>query len=389
MVDLPLIDKQDVLADSFYPPRFHKGKLAMENILPVKRIHHVEFIVGNALQAAYFYQKILGFNRIAYLGPETGHRNSASYVLQQDRIRLVFTSPLKNDDPRNVFLLLHGDSVKDISFEVDDVDVVYEEAVRRGAVSAMVPETLEDKTGKVCRAAVRTYGDVIHSFVAANDYSGVFLPGYQPDPIKGEPAGFTRIDHIVANTEDKQMDRWCDYYTRVFGFHQFVSYDDKDISTEYTALRSKVMANHTRNIKFPINEPAAGKKKSQIQEYIDFNYSAGVQHIALYSPNILDTVEKLRKNGLKFLTIPDSYYDIVWDRVGEIKEDRELIRKNNILVDRDEKGYLLQIFTKPVQDRPTLFLEVIQRAGCESFGKGNFKALFESIELEQARRGNL
>ncbi len=361
----------------------------MENNLPIKRIHHIEFIVGNALQAAYFYRKILGFRQIGYLGPETGHRDCASYVLEQDRIRLVFTTPIGYEDPRNVFLLLHGDSVKDICFEVDDVDGVYQEAVRRGAVSAMAPETLEDRNGRVSRAAVRTYGDVIHTFVAVQDYSGVFLPGYQSALIEGQPTGLTRIDHIVSNTEDRQMDRWCDYYAGVFGFHQFVSYDDKDISTEYTALRSKVMANHTRNIKFPINEPAAGKKKSQIQEYIDFNYSAGVQHIALYSPDILDTVGKLRKNGMNFLTIPESYYDIVWDRVGEIKEDRELIQKYNILVDRDENGYLLQIFTKPVQDRPTLFLEVIQREGCESFGKGNFKALFESIELEQARRGNL
>ena len=369
--------------------RFYKGKDGMDKNLPVKRIHHIECIVGNALQAAYFYRKTLGFDQIGYLGPETGHRDCTSYVLQQNRIRLVFTTPLGYQDPRNVFLLLHGDSVKDICFEVDDVDGVYQEAVRRGAASAMAPEDLEDTHGRVRRAAVRTYGDVIHTFVAAQGYTGVFLPGYQSARIEGQLTGFTRIDHVVANTEDRQMDRWCDYYAKVFGFHQFVSYDDKDISTEYSALRSKVMANDTRNIKFPINEPAAGKKKSQIQEYIDFNYSAGVQHIALYSPDILTTVGMLRENGLKFLTIPESYYDTLWDRVGEIKEDRELIRTYNILVDRDENGYLLQIFTKPVQDRPTLFLEVIQRAGCESFGKGNFKALFESIELEQRRRGNL
>jgi 4-hydroxyphenylpyruvate dioxygenase len=361
----------------------------MEKNLPLKRIHHIEFIVGNALQAASFYRNTFGFNQIAYLGPETGHPDCASYVLQQDGIRFVFTTPLSYQDPRNIFLLLHGDSVKDICFEVDEVDETYLEAVRRGAASAMVPENLEDTNGSVRRAAIRTFGDVIHTFVSIKDYTGVFLPGYQPALIEGENAGFTRVDHIVANTEDRQMDRWCDYYAKVFGFHQFVSYDDKDISTEYSALRSKVMANETRNIKFPINEPAAGKKKSQIQEYIDFNYTAGVQHIALYTADILTTVGKLRKNGLKFLNIPQSYYDAVWNRVGEIEEDRELIRKYNILVDRDENGYLLQIFTKPVQDRPTLFLEVIQRAGCESFGKGNFKALFESIELEQRRRGNL
>ncbi|MGB3209492.1 MAG: 4-hydroxyphenylpyruvate dioxygenase [Desulforhopalus sp.] len=361
----------------------------MEKDLTVKRIHHIEFIVGNALQAASFYRSIFGFNQTGYLGPETGHRDCASYVLQQDRIRLVFTTPLSHEDPRNVFLLLHGDGVKDISFEVDDVDRMYLEAIGRGAVSAAVPEYMVDEHGKVRRAAVRTFGDVIHTFVSTSDYSGVFLPGFQPAYIEGENTGLTRVDHIVANAEDRQMDRWCDYYARVFGFHQFVSYDDRDISTDYSALRSKVMANTTRNIKFPINEPAAGKKKSQIQEYIDFNYSAGVQHIALYTSDILTTVAKLRENGLGFLSIPESYYDTVWDRVGEIREDRELIRKYNILVDRDESGYLLQIFTRPVQDRPTLFFEVIQRAGCESFGKGNFKALFEAIEMEQRRRGNL
>ena len=361
----------------------------MEKELTIKRIHHIEFIVGNALQAASYYRTTFGFNQIGYLGPETGHPDCASYVLQQNRIRLVFTSPLSHEDPRNVFLLLHGDSVKDICFEVDDVDGMYKEALKRGAAPAMAPRDFMDTDGRVRKAAVRTYGDVIHTFVCHKGYSGVFLPGYQPSPVEGDEVGFTRIDHIVANAEDRQMDRWCDYYARVFGFDQFVSYDDKDISTKYSALRSKVMANTSRNIKFPINEPATAKRKSQIQEYIDFNYSAGVQHIALYTPDIITTVAKLRENSLKFLTIPESYYHTVWDRVGEIKEDRELIRKYNILVDRDESGYLLQIFTKPVQNRPTLFFEVIQRAGCESFGKGNFKALFEAIEMEQRHRGNL
>ena len=360
----------------------------MKKSLPVKRINHVEFIVGNALQAAYFYQKSLGFDQIGYLGPETGFPDRASYVLEQGRIRLVFTTPLNHEDPKNIFLLLHGDGVKDICFEVDDVDELYLECIHRGAVSAVAPHDLHDNNGRVRHAAIQTYGDVIHSFVSLKDYRGGFLPGYQRTLLKGDGVGLTRIDHIVANAEDRQMDRWCDFYADVFGFHQFVSYDDKDISTEYSALRSKVMANDKRNIKFPINEPAAGKKKSQIQEYIDFNYSAGVQHIALYTHDILSTVGTLRENGLVFLTIPQTYYDTVWDRVGEIKEDRELIREYNILVDRDENGYLLQIFTKPVQNRPTLFLEVIQREGCESFGKGNFKALFKSIEIEQQKRGN-
>lgn len=361
----------------------------MEKSLPIKRINHVEFIVGNALQAAYFYHKSLGFDQVCYLGPETGYPDRASYVLEQQRIRLVFTTPLSHEDPKNVFLLLHGDGVKDICFEVDDVDGLYEETVKRGAAPVVSPQDLKDKHGQVRLATVRTYGDVVHSFVSLENYSGPFLPGYEDATYKGDSVGFTRIDHIVANAEDRQMDRWCDYYAKVFGFHQFVSYDDKDISTEFSALRSKVMANDKRNIKFPINEPAAGKKKSQIQEYIDFNYAAGVQHIALYTDDIVTTVAKLRENGLQFLTIPQAYYNTVWDRVGTIKEDRELISKFNILVDRDENGYLLQIFTKPVQNRPTLFLEVIQREGCESFGKGNFKALFESIELEQKRRGNL
>ena len=361
----------------------------MEKSLPVKRINHIEFLVGNALQAAFFYRKILGFDQIAYLGPETGHPDCASYVLEQDRIRLVFTTPLKHDDPRQLFLLLHGDGVKDICFEVDDVEGMHRESVRRGAVSAAAPRELQDAGGRVKHAAIRTYGEVIHSFVSTGSYNGPFLPGYEPAFQPGEKVGLTRVDHIVANTEDRQMDRWCDYYRKVFGFHQFVSYDDKDISTEFSALRSKVMANDLRNIKFPINEPATGKKKSQIQEYIDFNFSAGVQHIALYSPDILTTVSRLQENGLNFLSIPDSYYQTIWERVGEIEEDRERIRELGILVDSDENGYLLQIFTKPVQDRPTLFLEVIQRAGCESFGKGNFKALFEAIEREQQRRGNL
>lgn len=361
----------------------------MVTSLHIERIHHFELIVGNALQASYFYQKVMGFDLVGYLGPETGHRDRASYVLVQNRIQLVLTTPLSRNDPRNVFLLLHGDGVRDICFEVDDVDHVYKESVSRGAASEVEPHDVEDENGSVRRAAIRTYGDVIHSFVSFDQYEGVFLPGYRSLSRKGNDVGFTRVDHIVGNAEDRQMDRWCDFYKNTFGWHQFVSYDDKDISTEYTALRSKVMANDRRNIKFPINEPASGKKKSQIQEFIDFNYSAGVQHIALYTPDILTTVGKLRENGLQFLTIPDSYYDKVWGRVGSIKEDRELIRKFNILVDSDDSGYLLQIFTKPLQDRPTLFFEVIQRAGCESFGKGNFKALFESIELEQARRGNL
>lgn len=361
----------------------------MGQSLPLKRIHHIEFFTGNALQAAFFYRKALGFSQIGYLGPETGHPDRASYALKQGNIILVFTTPLSHEDPKNVFLLLHGDGVKDICFEVDDVDGLYTEATQRGASSVQMPCTLKDDRGSVRWAAVKTYGDVVHSFINPKGYTGAFFPGYDGIAYREPGVGFKRIDHVVANTQNNQMDRWCHFYRDIFGFHQFVSYDDKDISTEYTALRSTVMANDQRNIKFPINEPAKGKRKSQIQEFIDFNYSAGVQHIALYTEDILSTVKKLKKNGLNFLSIPDTYYETVWDRVGSIKEDKKQIQAFNILADRDENGYLLQIFTKPVQDRPTLFLEVIQRAGCESFGKGNFKALFESIELEQKRRGNL
>ncbi|WP_136797217.1 4-hydroxyphenylpyruvate dioxygenase [Desulfosediminicola ganghwensis] len=357
--------------------------------LPVKRIHHIELLVGNSLQSAFFYRKALGFNQVAYLGPETGFPDRASYVLQQGRVTFVLTTPLNYADSRNIFLTLHGDSVADICFEVDSVDGVFHETVARGAEPSTFPHDVEDGNGRIRRAAIHTYGDVVHSFVSVNNYNGPFLPGYQAAELAGESVGISRIDHVVANTEQRQMDRWCDFYKEVFGFHQFVSYDDKDISTEFSALRSKVMANDSRNIKLPINEPARAKRKSQIQEYIDFHYSAGVQHIALYSADIVTTVRKLRGNGLHFLSIPDTYYDTVWDRVGTIKEDRKEIRENNILIDRDKNGYLLQIFTKPLQDRPTLFFEVIQRAGCESFGKGNFKALFESMEMEQRRRGNL
>jgi 4-hydroxyphenylpyruvate dioxygenase len=361
----------------------------MSQSLPLKRIHHVEVIAGNALQSSYFYRKAFGFDLAAYLGPETGRRREVSYALKQEDINLVVTSPLYHDDPRNIFLTLHGDSVRDICFEVDDVDAVYEAVVSRGAVPVHGPVDEEDDNGRIRKAAIRTYGDTIHTFLSRGDYNGPFLPGFQEAGAKGRNVGLYRIDHVVGNVEDRQMDRWAQFYIDTLGFHQFVSYDDKDISTDYTALRSKVMASENREIKFPINEPAQGLRKSQIQEYLDFHYTAGVQHIAVATENIIETVTALRENGVQFLDVPRSYYDTVWDRVGDIQEDRDKIAELDILVDRDETGYLLQIFTKPVQDRPTLFLEVIQRRGCESFGKGNFKALFVSIEQEQAKRGNL
>lgn len=362
----------------------------MSGPIPIRRTHHIELVVGNALQAAYFYRKAFGFRQVAYLGPETGVRGRVSYVLGSGKIRLVLTSPLSHEDPRNVFLTLHGDAVKDLAFEVDDAAAVWREVTARGAQSVLEPTEFTDANGSVKVFSIKTFGDTIHSFVEKSGYAGVFLPGYEDAPLEGQDSGLLVVDHVVGNVEDRQMDRWADWYIRTLGFHQFVSYDDQDISTEYSALRSKVMASSPdRRIKIPINEPAPGRSRSQIQEYLDFNVTAGVQHVALLTENIVETVSRLRANGLEFLHVPDSYYRTIWDRVGAIDEDREAIRKLGILVDRDETGYLLQLFTKPVQDRPTLFFEVIQRRGCQSFGKGNFKALFEAIEREQARRGNL
>ena len=357
--------------------------------LPLKKIHHVELLVGNAKQAAYYYCNAFGFSQIAYAGPETGVRDQASYVLYQGDIRLVVSTPLSPADPMSEHLRLHGDGVLDIAFLVDDVDGVFNEAVSRGAKVAIEPYDRSDDFGSIRRAKIQAYGDTLHSFISLADYTGPFLPGYK---IRRKPfaaAGLARIDHIVGNVEDGRMNDVGTYYNKVLGFHQFMSFDDKDISTDFTALRSKVMANPTESIKFPINEPAPGRRKSQIQEYLDFNGGAGVQHIALATKDIIHTVTVLKDNGVEFLQVPDSYYETVWQRVGDIKEDAVEIRRLGILVDRDEQGYLLQIFTKPVEDRPTLFFEIIQRAGSDAFGKGNFKALFEAIEREQASRGNL
>lgn len=345
--------------------------------------------MGNALQASYFYRRTFGFSQVAYLGPETGVRDRVSYVLGLHSVRLVLTSPLSHEDPRNIFLNLHGDAVKDIAFEVEDADAAFAEATRRGAAVALAPTERGDGSGTIRLAAIKTYGDTVHSFISKKEYRGVFLPGFEEVVKKGQDTGLIIVDHVVGNVDDRQMDRWADWYIRTLGFHQFVSYDDKDISTEFTALRSRVMANEERNVKFPINEPAEGRKKSQIQEYLDFNVTAGVQHVAIRTNDIVATVSRLKENGLEFLAVPPSYYKTVWDRVGEIEEKREDIERLGILVDRDETGYLLQLFTKPVQDRPTLFFEVIQRRGCQSFGKGNFRALFEAIEREQEKRGNL
>ena len=354
----------------------------------LKRIHHVEFVVGNAKQAAFFYRKGFGFDQVAYRGPETGCPDLASYVMKQGDTFLVLTTPLRHDDPLNDWLSRHGDGVRDVAFEVTDLDETYGRAVTGGATSTRVPAEIRDDKGAVQVAEIAAYGEVVHSFIRRDGYPG-FLPGYELRHIAGESVGINCVDHVVANVEDHQMDNWVQWYDKTLGLSRFVSYDDKDISTEYTALRSTVVASSDRAIKFPINEPAEGLKKSQIQEYIDSNRAPGVQHLALKTDNILDTIARLRANGVDFLPVPDGYYDTVWERVGDVAEDREAVRKLGILVDHDDQGYLLQLFTRPLQDRPTFFIEIIQRAGSESFGKGNFKALFVTIEQEQALRGNL
>ena len=354
----------------------------------LSRIHHVELVVGNAKQAAYYYRQAFGFDQVAYRGPETGCPERASYVLRQGDVWMILTTPLRHDDPLSTWHMLHGDGVRDIAFECSDADLVHEKAVAAGARSFREPHDLGDERGAVRLASIRTYGETLHTFVQRNGYSG-FLPGFEIREIKGRGVGLTCIDHIVGNVEDRQMDRWVRWYHDTLDMDRFVSYDDKDISTEFTALRSTVVASEDRAIKFPINEPAEGLKRSQIQEYIDANLTAGVQHIAMKTDDIIATIGALRENGVEFLPVPEGYYDVIWERMQEVTEDREAIKDLRILVDRDDTGYLLQLFTRPLQDRPTLFIEIIQRRGSESFGKGNFKALFETIEQEQAKRGNL
>ncbi len=360
-----------------------------DNRLKIRQVQHIEFYTGNAKQADYFYRNAFGFSRIAYAGLETGDREKSSYVLQQGTIRLIMTSPHHPDSHISEHVRLHGDGVKDIALEVDDADHAFEIAVSRGAEPDREPHTLRDDFGEARLASVRIYGDTIHSFIAKKNYSGPFLPGFIESKSPGRDAGLVRIDHFVANVELGKMVDWEEWYKRTFDFTRFMTFDDKDISTEFSALNSVVMANDSRSVKFPINEPARGRRKSQIQEYLDCYFGPGVQHIALLTTDIVSTVRKLRENGVEFLEIPDSYYEMLTARVGRIDEEIEKLRELKLLVDRDEDGYLLQIFTKPVEDRPTLFYEIIQRKGCQGFGEGNFKALFESIEREQARRGNL
>ena len=360
-----------------------------ENPLKLKKVHHVEFWAGNAKQSSYFYRKAFGFSQLAYSGLETGNREAASYVLSQGKIRFVITSPLTSDHPAAEHIRKHGDGVRDIALHVEDADFAFAEAVRRGAKPAIEPHDVRDEHGSIRRAAVHTYGDTIHSFISYTDYNGPFLPGYATAEIAGESAGLLIVDHIVGNVELGKMNEWAEWYTKVMGFSRYITFDDKDISTEYSALMSIVMSDDNRVVKFPINEPAPGRKKSQIDEYLEWYGGPGAQHVALLCGDIIETVQKLKANGVEFLGIPDSYYDELPTRVGTIDEPIEKIRELKILVDRDEEGYLLQLFSKPVEDRPTVFFEIIQRKGAKGFGKGNFKALFESIEQEQAKRGNL
>lgn len=359
--------------------------------LPLLGTDHIEFYVGNAKQSAHYYQTAFGYELVAYKGLETGSKDLCSYVLQQGKIRLVLTTAMVADHPVADHVKQHGDGVKVLALWVDDAAKSYEVAISRGAVSAQEPFTVSDKHGEVKMASIRTYGDTIHTFVERKNYSGAFLPGFMEKKslMEVKPIGLKYVDHCVGNVGWGKMNDWVEFYQKVMGFDLLITFDDKDISTEYTALMSKVVSNGNGYVKFPINEPAEGRKKSQIEEYLDFYGSAGVQHIAIATDNIIETVGQLRKNGVEFLYVPDNYYETVLDRVGAIDEDLEELKALNILIDRDEEGYLLQIFTKPVQDRPTVFYEIIQRKGALSFGKGNFKALFEAIEREQELRGTL
>ncbi|MBM3400610.1 MAG: 4-hydroxyphenylpyruvate dioxygenase [Bacteroidetes bacterium] len=365
--------------------------ITSQDFLPLNGTDHIEFYVGNAKQSAHYYQSAWGYKLVAYAGPETGVRDRASYVLQQNKVRLVLTTSLQPDSEITRHHAKHGDGVKFLSIWVDDATKSFEETVKRGAKPYMEPTRFEDEQGWVVISAIHTYGDTIHKFVERNNYSGPFLPGFKPVPnaIDVVPVGLKYVDHCVGNVELGAMNQWVKYYEDVMGFKLLITFDDEDISTEYSALMSKVVSNGNGYIKFPINEPAEGRKKSQIEEYLDFYHGAGVQHIAIETDDIIATVRELRRRGVEFLYVPETYYDDIPQRVGHIKEDLEALKKLNILIDRDEDGYLLQIFTKPVEDRPTLFYEIIQRRGAKSFGKGNFKALFESIEREQELRGNL
>jgi 4-hydroxyphenylpyruvate dioxygenase len=358
---------------------------------PINGTDFIEFYVGNAKQASHYYRAAFGFELLAYRGPETGTRDKASYLLQQGKVRLLLTTPLTPDSPIAAHVHRHGDGVHDIALWVDDAREAFRLAVERGARPAQEPIVLKDEHGEVVIAGIETYGETIHSLVERKNYRGDFMPGFRrvQSPFKPEPVGLQYVDHCVGNVELGAMNTWVNFYQDVMGFRNLISFDDKDISTEYSSLMSKVVASGNDRIKFPINEPAQGRKKSQIDEYLEFYRGPGVQHLAIATNDIVKTVTALRSRGVEFLQVPTTYYDTLLDRVGTIDEDLGPLKELGILVDRDDEGYLLQIFSKPVEDRPTLFYEIIQRKGARSFGKGNFKALFEAIEREQAARGNL
>ncbi|MEQ8672665.1 MAG: 4-hydroxyphenylpyruvate dioxygenase [Aggregatilineales bacterium] len=361
------------------------------DFLKIKSFDHVHWYVGNAKQAMFYWWKGFGFKPVAYSGLETGNRQFASYVLEAGKIRFVVSSPYKPTSEMAAHHMLHGDGIKIMALGVNDVEQAYRETVKRGARGAWEPREEKDEFGIYRTSAIHTYGEVLHVFVDRSDYNGPFAPGYQPLEMPHEDAGLAAIDHMVGNVELGKMNYWVNFYHQVMGFRQLLSFDDKDISTEYSALMSKVMENGNGRVKFPINEPADGKRRSQIEEYLDYYMTPGVQHVALACKDIIGTVTRLRDNGIEFLRVPDVYYDTLPERLKDVnvKEDLEKIRELGILVDYDDEGYLLQIFSKPLQDRPTAFIEVIDRHGSRGFGKGNFKALFEALELEQEKRGNL
>jgi 4-hydroxyphenylpyruvate dioxygenase len=364
---------------------------AETDFLPLQGTDYVEFYVGNAKQAAHFYKTAFGFQSLAYAGPETGTKDRASYVIRQNKLTFVLTTPLRPDNPIADHIYQHGDGVKVIALKVEDATSAWNETTKRGGKSYLDPVTLSDDDGEVVMSGIHTYGDTVHVFVERNDYNGVFIPGFRKWESAYQPSdtGLLYVDHCVGNVGWNQMNPWVQFYEAVMGFRNILSFDDKDISTEYSALMSKVMSNGNGFVKFPINEPAEGKKKSQVEEYLDFYNGEGVQHVAIATNDIVKTVTDLQRRGIEFLKIPASYYATVLDRVGHIDEDLGPLQELGVLIDRDDEGYLLQIFSKPVEDRPTLFFEIIQRKGAKSFGKGNFKALFEALEKEQDARGNL
>jgi len=368
-----------------------KKPIQQEDFLPLQGTDYVEFYVGNAKQAAHFYKTAFGFQSLGYAGPETGVKDKASYAIRQNKLTFVLTTPLKKDSKISEHIFKHGDGVKVLALRVDDARNAWHETTKRGAISFMEPEVLNDEDGEVIMSGIKTYGDTVHLFIERKNYSGAFMPGYRKWISDYNPSetGLQYVDHCVGNVGWNQMNKWVKFYEDVMGFRNILTFDDDDISTEYSALMSKVMSNGNGYVKFPINEPAEGKKKSQVEEYLDFYNGEGVQHVALATHNIVETVTALQNRGVEFLKVPSTYYDDLIERVGKIDEDVEPLKHLGILVDRDDEGYLLQIFTKPVEDRPTLFFEIIQRKGAKSFGKGNFKALFEAIEREQEMRGNL